>query len=41
MFDIYADDSNLKAVLTENQKNLLKVTSGDKKRFDLLIKHLK
>ncbi len=40
LFDIFIDESNLKAVLNENQKNLLKVNSCDKKRFDQLVKKL-
>ena len=41
LFDIFIDESNLKAVLTENQKSLLKVNSGDKRRYDVLMKKLK
>ncbi len=31
----------MRAVLAENQKTLLRVSSGDKKKFELLMKRLK
>lgn len=41
LFDIFIDESSLKAVLNENQKSLLKVNSCDKKRYDSLMKKLR
>ena len=41
LYDIFVKDANLTAVLSENQKSLLKVTSADKKRYDMLMKRLR
>jgi hypothetical protein len=41
LYDLYVQDAHLKAVLAESQKNLLKVNSTDKKRYDLLFKRLR
>ncbi len=38
---MFVEDKNIKAVLIENQKNLLRINSSDKKKFDLLMKRLK
>ena len=38
LFDIFVDERSLNAVNQENQKNLLHITSNDKKRFELLMK---
>ena len=41
LYDIFIKDTNLIAVLNENQKSLLKVNSMDKRRYDNLIKKLR
>jgi hypothetical protein len=41
LFDVSIEDSRMRAVLAENQKTLLRVSSGDKKKFELLMKRLK
>jgi len=41
LFDVSIEDSRMRAVLAENQKSLLRVSSGDKKKFELLMKRLK
>jgi hypothetical protein len=40
LYDLFIKDSELKAVLADSQKNLLKVNSYDKKRYDLLLKKI-
>lgn len=39
LYDLFVNDSQLNAVLSD-QKNLLKINSSDKKRYDLLLKKI-
>jgi hypothetical protein len=40
LFDLFVNETNLQPVLNENLKNLCKINSLDKKRFELLSKKL-
>ena len=41
LYDLFVNDCQMCAVLNDSQKNLLKINSADKKRYDIFLKKIR